>query len=195
MLGAGIAFLIISIVLILFAAGCFVGLFGLDPKESTLAGIILLPIGGVFAAAGIFIVAKARRKKYLLAEGVDGKAKLIQWWVFSRSGGAVSYVERCEFELEVTVTGNPPYKVNHRQPAPIGVLGLLSKGMILPVKVHPEKPKRLLLDWDQMEAQAIDEGEKKALKDRLSELEDAYKEGLIAKDEYENKRAEILKNL
>jgi hypothetical protein len=34
---------------------------------------------------------------------------------------------------------------------PVGVIDRLSKGMILPVKVHPEKPKQLLLDWDQME--------------------------------------------
>ncbi len=77
---------------------------------------------------------------------------------------------------------------------PVGVINRLSKGMISLVKVHPEKPKQLLLDWDQMEAQVIDEGEEKALKDRLSGLEGAYKEGLIAKDEYESKRAEILKN-
>jgi len=36
---------------------------------------------------------------------------------------------------------------------PVGVINRLSKGMILPVKVHPEKPKQLLLDWDQMQEQ------------------------------------------
>ena len=41
--------------------------------------------------------------------------------------------------------------------------------------MHPEKPKQLLLDLDQMEVQVIVEDEKKELKDRLSELEDAYK--------------------
>lgn len=87
-----------------------------------------------------------------------------------------------------------PYKVNHRQPTPVDLLGQFRPGVILPVKVHPEKPKQLLLDWDQMEVQVIVEDEKKELKDHLSELEDAYKEGLIAKDEYESKRVEILEN-
>jgi len=36
---------------------------------------------------------------------------------------------------------------------PVGVINRLSKGMTLPVKVHPEKPKQLLLDWDQMQEQ------------------------------------------
>ena len=170
------------------------GLFSLDPKESTLAGMILLPLGAIFVAAGIYLVAIARRKVYLLAEGIDGKVKIVEWWLFTRSGGAISYMENCEFELEVMVAGHSPYKVSHRQPTPIGVINQLSKGMILPVKVHPEKPKQLLLDWDQMEEQVINEGEEKALTDRLSGLEGAYKEGLIAKDEYESKRAEILKN-
>jgi hypothetical protein len=66
--------------------------------------------------------------------------------------------------------------------------------VILPVKVHPWKPLELLVDWDQMKTQ-IAEGESKELKDRLSELEDAHKEGLISQDEYENKRAETLKDL
>jgi len=192
MSGAGKVFIAIGVVLIVFGGLCFVGLLGLDPQESTLAGIILSGIGVVFAAAGIYVVALARRKTYLLAKGIDGKAKLVQWWVFSRSGGAVSYVENCEFELEVIVAGTPPYKVNHRQPTPIGVLNQLSQGMMLPVKVHPSKPKQLLLDWDQLEVQVPDQGEKRELKDRLSELEDAYKEGLIAQDEYERRRAEIL---
>jgi len=106
--------------------------------------------------------------------------------------GAMEYIERCEFELEVMVAGKPPYKVKHRQSTPFAVFSQLSKGMILPVKVHPEKPGQVLLDWEQMGTQVLEGAD---LKDRLSELEDAYKEGLVTADEYESKRAEILKNL
>ena len=52
-----------------------------------------------------------------------------------------------------------------------------------------------MLDWGQVEDQVIAEDEKKTFKDRLNELEDAYKEGLVEKAEYESKRAEILKDL
>ncbi len=195
MSAAGKVFILIGIVLILFAAVCLAGLLDTDTEEFALVGIILLPIGVIFALLGMYLVALARQRAYLLAEGIDGQAKVIQWWLFSKSEGVVSYVENCKFELEVMVAGKTPYQVSHRQPTPIGLLEHLREGVILPVKVHPKKPKKLLLDWDRMETQVDDGGEKRELKDRLSELEGAYREGLIARDEYESKRAEILKDL
>jgi hypothetical protein len=157
---------------------------------------------------------RAKREAQLRAEGIDGKAKLINSWIIGKSGGELESIELIEFELEVMVAGSPPYKMKHRQLTPFGVFTNLSKGMVIPVKVHPEKPRRLLLDWEQMGTQvqvmhAADLpgnvlevikglGEvdgKRDLKDRLRELEDALKEELITVDEYENKRAELLKNL
>ena len=41
MLGAGIAFITIGILLVVFAATFFVGLFGMTPQESALVGTIL----------------------------------------------------------------------------------------------------------------------------------------------------------
>jgi len=87
MSGAGKVFIAIGIVLIIFAVLFFMGLLGLDPDEAALGGMILFPIGAVFAAAGIYLVTRARKKAYLLAEGVDGKARIIEWWLFARSGG------------------------------------------------------------------------------------------------------------
>ena len=195
MAGAGKVFIAIGFIIMLFAVVLFMGLFGLDPFESPLGGIIVLPIGAVFAASGIYVVTSARRKANILSDGVDGKAKILQWWLYSRSGGVVSYMENCDFELDVMVPGKPPYQVKHSQPTPGGLLGHLKEGVILPVKVQPEKPKQLMLDWGQVEDQVIAEDEKKTFKDRLNELEDAYKEGLVEKAEYESKRAEILKDL
>ena len=157
---------------------------------------------------------RAKREAQLREEGIDGKAKLVKWWIIGKSGGELELIELIKFELEVMVTGKPPYKVKHRQLTPFGVFTNLSKGMILPVKVHPEKPRQLLLDWEQTgsQVQVMDAADlpvnvlevikglgvvdgKRDLKDRLSELEDAYKEKLITVDEYESKRAELLKNL
>jgi len=157
---------------------------------------------------------RAKREEQLRAEGIDGKAKLVESWIIGKSGGELESIELIEYELEVMVTGKHPYKVKHRQLTPFGVFTRLSKGTIIPVKVHPEKPKQLLLDWEQTgtQVQVMDAADlpvnvleaikglgevdgKRDLKDRLSELEDAYKEELITVDEYESKRAELLKNL
>jgi len=157
---------------------------------------------------------KAKREAQLRAEGIEGKAKLVESWIIGKSGGELESIELIEYELEVMVTGKQPYKVKHRQLTPFGVFTRLSKGTIIPVKVHPEKPKQLLLDWEQtgtqvqiMDAadlpvnvleviQGLGEAdEKRDLKDRLRELEDAFKEELITMEEYESKRIELLKNL
>ena len=62
---------------------------------------------------------------------------------------------------------------------PIGEINPLSKGMVLPVRMHPIIIKTLLLDWDQMEAKVVGEGENKGLKVQLSELDDADRKGQI----------------
>ena len=62
---------------------------------------------------------------------------------------------------------------------PIGEKNPLSKGMVLPVRMYPIIPKTLLLDWDQMEAKVVGEGENKGLKVQLSELDDADRKGQI----------------
>jgi len=157
---------------------------------------------------------KAKREAQLRAEGIEGKAKLVESWIIGKSGGELESIELIEYELEVMVTGKQPYKVKHRQLTPFGVFTRLSKGTIIPVKVHPEKPKQLLLDWEQTgtQVQVMDAADlpvnvleviqglgeadgKRDLKDRLRELEDAFKEELITMEEYESKRIELLKNL
>jgi hypothetical protein len=157
---------------------------------------------------------KAKREAQLRAEGIEGKAKLIESWIIGKSGGELELIELIEYELEVMVTGKQPYKVKHRQLTPFGVFTRLSKGTIIPVKVHPEKPKQLLLDWEQTgtQVQVMDAADlpvnlleviqglgetdgKRDLKYRLRELEDALKEELITVEEYESKRAELLKTL
>jgi len=157
---------------------------------------------------------RARREKQLRAEGVDGKAKLLNSWIIGKSGGELESIELLEYELEVFVPGKPPYKIKHRQLTPFSVFTRLSKGMEIPVKVHPKKPKRILLDWEQsatpvqvVHAAGLSDinsevlsglgemGGRRDLKARLRELENAYNEKLITVEEYESKRAELLKNL
>ena len=157
---------------------------------------------------------RAKREAQLRAEGIDGKAKLINSWIVGKSGGEIESIELIMYELEIFVSGKPPYEINHRQLTPFAVFSRLSKGMEIPVKVHPEKPKQILLDWEQsapqvqvMHATDLPEdvlgaikglgvvNQKRDLKEKLRELEDAFNEDLITVDEYESKRAELLKNL
>ncbi|MBI9043982.1 MAG: hypothetical protein JEZ06_05830 [Anaerolineaceae bacterium] len=59
----------------------------------------------------------------------------------------MEFTERIIFELEETLPGKPSYMIKHDQLTPFGIYRQLYKGMILPLKVHPEKPDKVLLDW------------------------------------------------
>jgi hypothetical protein len=161
------------------------------------------------------MIGRRRLEEFLKTAGIDGTAKLGERWYVGKSGGAMELVEFMKFELEVTVPGRAPYKVNHKQLTPFEIYNRLTKGMILPVKVHPEKPAKLLLDWNnfQPQVQVMDQadlpenilaaiqgmgvggGSKKDPKTRLQELDELHKEGLITTEEYKKKKGEILKDL
>jgi len=160
------------------------------------------------------MVGRKKLEEQIRAAGIDGMAKLVQWWIIGKSGSELELVELIEYELEITVTGLPPYPVKHRQLTPFGVFTVLSQGMVFPVKIHPENPKKLLIDWDQMKPRSqvmgaadLPEnvletlrdfgamGGKKDLKARLGELETAYHAGLITEKEYQKKREDMLKEL
>jgi len=157
---------------------------------------------------------RARREAKLRSEGIDGAAKLKKWWIVGKSGGEIESIELIEYELEVHVAGNPPYQIKHRQLTPFGIFSRLWEGMEIPLKVHPEKPKQVLLIWEEAGpvVQVVQSPDlpdevieaikgigaasfKGTLKSRLRELEDALQENLITKEEYERKREELLTNL
>ena len=58
--------------------------------------------------------------------------------------------------LEVHVDGSAPYIVQGLFSIPGNVADGVSPGMTVPVKVHPQKPKRVAIDWD---AWQVDGGE------------------------------------
>ncbi|MCJ7734096.1 MAG: SHOCT domain-containing protein [Anaerolineales bacterium] len=161
------------------------------------------------------MLGRKKLEEFLRAEGIDGTAKLGERWYVGKSGGEMELIEFMEFELEISVPGRTPYKVKHKQLTPYGVYSKLSKGMILPVKVHPEKPAKLFLDWDNLQAQGqvtdqadlpenilvamqrlgVGGGSKKDPKTRLRELDELHKDGLITQEEYQKKRDQILNEL
>jgi len=172
-------------------------------------GLVFL-IAGSLAGLAFLGPARDQRETEIREKGIDAKAKLIEWWMMGETNPTLEMEKACKFELEVMLEGKPPYTVQFRQIVPFRIYTQLGRGMILPVKVHPDKPERVILDWERESVQAIGEipvsvnvaevmkglipvEEKGQLKDRLRELEDARKDGLISQDEYENKRTELLK--
>jgi hypothetical protein len=147
------------------------------------------------------------------------------WIMGKSGGAPLDMEERYKFEMEITVEGKAPYGVVHQQLVPHQVYHRVGKGALLPVKVDPENPEQVVILWDTPViqtprvstlagkeaaqfvasvpgmAEVIREArgqlgrEKGSLTDRLRELEDAFEEGLISAEEYERKKAGILKEL
>lgn len=115
------------------------------PKNVILAGYILILIGVIFIAIGIYQRKLFLRETEIRDNGIDARARLVNWWILGKDGGDLSAEEYCKFELEVTIEGKPPYKLIHRQLVPFGIYNQLSRGMILLVKVHQDKPERVIL--------------------------------------------------
>ena len=137
--GRGYMALSISL-FILSAVGLFLLVTNLNRLVWMSVGLLLLVIGPL---PGIMFLGRARdqREADIREKGIDAKAKLIEWWMIGETNPTLEMEKACKFELEVMMEGKPSYTVKFRQIVPFRVYTQLSRGMILPVKVHPEKPE------------------------------------------------------
>jgi hypothetical protein len=51
-------------------------------------------------------------------------------------------------DLDVTVAGRPPYRVHHKDWVPLMMLGTITGGLGLPVRVDPQDPSKILIEWN-----------------------------------------------
>ena len=53
-------------------------------------------------------------------------------------------------DLIVNVAGHQPYEVKHGEIVPQVALGRLTSRATLPLKVHPNRPSHLLVEWERL---------------------------------------------
>ena len=147
------------------------------------------------------------RRKRVLAEGVEGTAKIVDLETHHRLTGSRGESQsepwpweaaydsfaptKYTLELEVTIPGRDPYRVKGRFRAPHKAerTGLtrasLSKGLELPVRVDPADQNRVEVDWDRF---AASPDRKEALGDaRVSRQNEVIRQKLEAKPEQQAK--------
>lgn len=89
--------------------------------------------------------AATTRAKAVLRSGVDGRAVVTQ----VRDGDVASELQQLvHLELEVTVGDGPAYRVSTGEFLSATSAGSVRVGARLPVKVDPEDPRRVAVDWD-----------------------------------------------
>jgi hypothetical protein len=121
------------------------------------------------------------------------------------TGVRVNQQPMIKFRLQVTPSYDPPYEAETSRIIPFGMMGRLAIGMTIPLKYDPKKPEDVALDFQSMQLTPISFGtvpqmygqvasmgmaaaQQDSLADRLRELEETYKQGLITQQEYETAR-------
>jgi hypothetical protein len=81
----------------------------------------------------------------LKSQGLPGQARILG---MRQTGEYMNEQPQIEMNLEVTTSMQGPYQVLVKQWVPLMLLGRLSSGVPLPVKVDPVNPQNLVIEWE-----------------------------------------------
>jgi hypothetical protein len=106
------------------------------------------PWGPIAIVTYVLVQRYRKRSQYLRAQGIPARAV-----IGSIGSTASSYGGRPVLKLTVSVhrDAGPSYPAMVRTAPPYHLAGLLRPGVSLPVKVHPNQPEQLLVDWSALE--------------------------------------------
>jgi len=101
-------------------------------------------VGAILSVVGFMASRWVTATAKLPATGVAGQATITG---LTQTGVYVNRNPQVAMDLMVNVPGRAPYPVQHREFVPMIVLGRLTNGAPLSVKVDPANPQRLAVDW------------------------------------------------
>ena len=163
-------------------------------------------------------LADDRGEKEVLEVGTPGKA-VVKGFAEPVPGDKFGM----HIPLEIHVEGREPYMVDHVFPT-ARMKAAVSVGMEVPVKVHPDEPERIAVQWDAQQAgiaaaggdmaavtqglqstyggvadQAMRDAQAKAKAEdpaeKIKKLTQMKDSGLITEEEFETKKAEVLDSM
>lgn len=111
---------------------------------------------GLAVPAGLFafIAKKKKERSALLAAGVPGQATIVQ---MGDTGMRINNQPRLSLMLDVQPVVHPgmppsfaPFRGQHDCVVPMMAMSRVGPGMVVPVKVDPQDPARLTIDWSAM---------------------------------------------
>jgi hypothetical protein len=135
------------------------GIFELGLAAVFVVGALLEPIltfgflltSAILGATGLGLVwfgLRARRSAAdadrIASTGLAGTATITG---LTQTGMSLNDQPQVEMELLVSIPGRAPYAATRKEFVPLILLGRLSSGLPLAVKVDPADPQRLIIDW------------------------------------------------
>lgn len=163
----------------------FTGIFIIGSVAAFLGGTLLI----VFAVVGR-IRAMNQAQRRLMAEGLPAQARVL---AVTQSSMTVNNQPVIKFRLEVQPPGGLPFEGEQSSIVPLVNLGRVVPGMTVPVRIDPDHPEQFAIDWDSLPAPG--QAAPGTLKDKLAQLEESLRAGLISEDEYQAARRRVLDEL
>jgi hypothetical protein len=108
------------------------------------AGVVLGVVGFGLLAWGIAWWKKAANAQRLLAVGEPGQAWIM---ALSQTGVYVNNNPQVQLQLRVQTASHGFYEVTRKEVVPMLMIGRITNGHPLPVKVDPQNPHDLVIDW------------------------------------------------
>jgi hypothetical protein len=99
----------------------------------------------VIAIPFLFVARRAAQRDRLHDTGIAATARILG---LTQTGTWVNNNPMVRLDLEVTVPGHPLYEVQHAEVVPQILLGRLTDGSPLHLKVDPHHPSRYVIDWE-----------------------------------------------
>jgi hypothetical protein len=132
--------------LVLAAVFAVIGFF----NEVVRFGFYLTAAGLGGVAILLLLWGRRMRRGYqeaqrLKVQGIPGQARIVS---MRQTGVYMNEQPQIELTLEVTTAMQGPYQVVVKEWVPLMLLGRLTNGLPLPVKVDPIRPDNLVIEWD-----------------------------------------------
>jgi hypothetical protein len=102
---------------------------------------LLAAIGAFF----LYLGWRAATKDRLHVTGVEGSARIA---AIQQTGMFMNGNPYVRLDLEIDVPGHPRYEVRHGEIVPLVLLGRLTQGAALPVRVDGKNPSHLVVEWE-----------------------------------------------
>jgi hypothetical protein len=130
---------------------CSVIFFVLGSKYSIIRTTFYVT-GALFVVVGILLIwlglkAKGRYQETQRVKGVglDGAGSIVS---MRQTGLSMNEQPQVELTLSVQVAGRAPYQVTKKEFVPLMLLGTLTSGIPLPLKVDPADANDVVIDWE-----------------------------------------------
>jgi hypothetical protein len=127
---------------LMFAAISFLG-----PRMNLgmlIAAGVMAPVGLLMFAVAGWLVMRGRAAQRIYDMGVPGQAQIV---AMAQTNMMVNRQPVVELQLQVTTPQHGTYAVTKREVVPLIMLGRLTQGQPLAVKVDPGNPQNLVIVW------------------------------------------------